>query len=1061
MMTRAMGWLACILLGTSLCAQPISPVRVHALSCEHLIDSVGIGTATPRLSWKLRSTRRGEFQKAYQVQAASSRLKLESADPDLWDSGKVVSDQSVLVPWAGSRLASRLRVYWRVRIWDKGDQLSDWSEPATFELGLLDAPNEWKGQWITADLPRYDIEHAALSNAFWINAGTAADQAVAVRTVLELPTNVIRHAELRAVGDGLVTIHVNGHAIRQGSSSRTAPLQADITPMLAAGRNVIAIMSAAVRNAVRRDRGERGRNAIIAHATIEFTNGNRLELDTDDSWKGANAPTNDWFTPDFEDSEWEAAMALGRYQEQPSRYVDCTIGPGRYLRKDFNVNRTVIRARLYATALGVYEVTLNGQRIGNGRLDPGWTDYNKRVMVQTFDVTGLLLPGSNTLEAILADGWYAGRVGWMGLAQYGNRPAFAAQLEITYADGLVQVLATDDSWKGGPGEVVGSDFQWGEIIDARRGANWDQPYFEDSGWAPVIVEDHVCKLDPQRGPPVRAVLELDPKTITRRGASWMVDFGQNLVGHVRLAAHGPSGTTIILRHAETLDVDGSLYTENLRPALSTDTFILRGEGREVFEPRFTFHGFRYVEVTGYPGQLTAQDLKGIVVASDTPMIGTWECSDPALNQLYSNILWGQRGNFLSVPTDCPQRDERMGWMGDALVFAPTAVRNANVAGFFHKWMVDVNDAQGPAGDFPNYAPRVAQPQPGWPVWGDAGIVVPWVLYTAYGDLAFLADNYTNMARWLEFNVDRSTDLRLTGGVGDHLAPVRTPVDLVDTAYFANSADIVARAAALLGKPEDAAKYEALHQKIVSAFRDSFLSPAGELKGDTQTAYILALMFDLLPEDLREEAARRLADKVEQTGHLTTGFVGVGLICPALTGIGRSDLAWQLVLNDDYPSWLFSVKNGATTIWERWDGWTPEKGFQNSAMNSFNHYSLGSVGAWLYSDAAGIQLHEVHPGYKHFALRPQFTSRLAWVKSSIDSPYGLISSHWHVENEDLVYEVTVPPNTTAELILPVPPNQVRESGTVLAGGEDPMTALPLAAGTYQFVLPRALINRAGR
>ena len=692
-------------------------------------------------------------------------------------------------------------------------------------------------------------------------------------------------------------------------------------------------------------------------------------------------------------------------------------------------------------------------------------------MIQTYDVTSLLVAGENTVGAVLGDGWYAGRLGWMGLAQYGSRPVFNAQLEITYADGTQDIIATDNSWQAGPGEILGSDAQWGEVIDARKAVpDWNQPSFtssspRDSGagrgprrgaalqsaerelsassprpspplrgregdtaddsieqWTNAIIEQHDIALVPQLGPPVRRLLELAPQKITRRGDTWMVDFGQNLVGCVRLAARGPADATITLRHAEMLNADGSLYTENLRPALATDTFILRGAPeRETFEPHFTFHGFRYVEITGYPGTLTADALRAIVVGSDTPSTGTFECSNPDLNRLYENIVWGQRGNFLSVPTDCPQRDERMGWMGDAQVFAPTAARNADVAAFFAKWLVDVDDGQGSNGDYADVSPRVARTQPAMPVWGDAGVVIPWVMYTAYGDRAFLADNYPFMVRWVEFSLRRSTNLILSGGVGDHLAPQRTPADVVDTAYFANSAHLVARAAALLGKTDDAARYDKLFHDIADAFNQAFVSTNGIVKGNTQTAYLLALQFELLPENLRAVAARRLVEDVEQNGHLTTGFVGVGLICPTLTQIGRSDLAWQLVLTNTYPSWLFSVKNGATTIWERWDGWTPEHGFQDSAMNSFNHYSLGSVGAWFYSGAAGIQPDESNPGYKHFSLNPQFTTRLSRVKASLDSPYGLISSDWQIGNDQILYEVTIPPNTTATLTLPIPPS----------------------------------------
>jgi alpha-L-rhamnosidase len=1044
----------CVIL--SLHAETSSPVQVDALTCEHLVNPMGIGNQQPRLSWKLRSTRTGEVQTAWQIHAATSVASLKSSSPDLWDSGKISSDQSVLVPWAGKPLGSRSQVFWQVRIWDKNGEASAWSSTASFELGLLDAASEWKGKWITADLPRYDIEQSTLEKASWINAGSTATQAAAVRFVVELPSDaVIRNATIDAAADGLATIYVNGHATKQGPTSLTAPLHAEVWGELKPGKNIIAIGSAPVRNAIRRDRGQTGRNAIAATGVIELKDGRRIEFNTDGSWKAASAAGTDWAATNFDDSGWAAATVIAPYSAQPSRYWGGTVGPGRYLLKDFAARKPIAKARLYATALGVYEASINGQRVSDDLLAPGWTDYTKRVMVQTYDVTKLVRRGANALGAVLGDGWYAGRLGWMGLAQYSTTPAFSAQLEITYADGTTDVIATDNSWKAGAGEIVGSDDQWGEIDDAEKAVkNWNQPNFGSSSWANASEQEHSIALVPQLGPPVRKLMELAPQKITRRGETWIVDFGQNLVGHVRLMARGSAGNTITVRHAETIDSDGALYTENLRTALATDKFTLAGKGRETLEPHFTFHGFRYAEISGYPGTLRANDLRAIVVGSDNPPTGTFESSNADLNRLYQNIVWSQRGNFLSVPTDCPQRDERLGWMGDAQVFAPTAARNADVAAFFTKWLVDVNDGQSTNGDFADVSPRVSRPQPAMPVWGDAGIIIPWVMYKTYGDKAFLADNFPHMARWVEYSEQRALHppansfggprggsssyagrLILSGGVGDHLAPVRTPTEVVDTAYFAHSAELVAKAAALLGKTDDAAKYNKLFHDITDTFNQVFVSTNGTIQGDTQTGYILALQFGLLPENLRAAAAQRLADDVARRGHVSGGFVGNGLICPTLTQIGRSDLAWELVLTNTYPSWLFSVKNGATTIWERWDGWTPEHGFQDSSMNSFNHYSLGSVGTWLYSGAAGIRPDDASPGYKHFILAPQFTTRLAHVKATFDSPYGVIASGWQVERDQIVYDVKIPPNSSATLELP---------------GRSPA---PLSAGSYHFSIPR--------
>ncbi len=1079
-----------------------SPVRLDSLTTEHEKNPLGIGVTQPRLSWKIISTRPGEVQTAYQVRAAATAANLAADKADLWDSGKVASDQSVLVPWGGKTLGSRAQVFWQVRTWDKAGQPSPWSSTASFELGLLDAANDWKGQWITVPLPHFDIEEVPLAKANWISAGSASNQAAAVRFVLNLPEDAkIRGATIDAIADGVVSLYANGKATLQGPTSHAAPFHADFGQNLQPGKNIITLGAAAVHFANTSER-----NAIAAHGVVELENGTRIEFNTDGTWKafafpptpprGAAPPvpgvTNVWFRPDFDDSAWAPATVFGLYTAAPLAGDNSSaLGPGRYLRKTFTVKGPVAQARLYSTALGTYEAQLNGQPVNDHQLDPGFTDYYHRVMVQTTDVTKLLIPGKNAVGAILSDGWFAGRLGWMGLAQFksvSDHPLFKAQLEITYVDGTTDTIATDGTWLGGPGEILGSDEQLGEVIDARKAVAWSLPTLDDSGWHMADIEGILgIALDPQIGPPVRKLMELAPKKITRQGNVWLVDFGQNMVGHVRLSARGPAGATIEVTHGEMLNPDGTLFQENLRAAISLDQFILKGGAAlETFEPKFTFHGFRYAAITGFPGELTADNIRGVVVGSDNLATGGWESSDKDLNQLFSNIVWGQRGNFLSVPTDCPQRDERLGWMGDAQVFSATAARNADVAGFFAKWMKDVNDAQNARGAYSTVAPRANQTD-AFPVWGDAGVIVPWVMYNAYGDKKFLADNYDHMARWVDYLTNQSASCIVSiRGVGDHLAPATTPDSIMDTAYYANSADIVAKSAALLGKTEDAAKYRQLHENIAAAFASNFIkddgsitapggagrgraggfpgaAPAGPSNG-TQTAFLLALKFNLVPKSLRPLVAQHLVADVEKNEHLTTGFVGSGQLCPALTDIGRSDLAWKLVLTDTYPSWLFSVKNGATTMWERWDAWTPEKGFQASSMNSFNHYSFGAVGYWFYAGAAGIKLDDASPGYKHFLLQPQMTNRLNYVKTSLDSPYGLISSHWHFEGDQLVYDATVPPNSSATLTLPAPAASIRESGQTVAttlldkaASNASSTVINLPAGTYHFAFPKQWVK----
>ena len=1102
-------------LGCAVSPGNVSPVRVTALTCEHLVDPVGIGAAQPRLSWKLASDSADEVQTAYQIRAASSGSGLADDQPDLWDSGKVVSDQSVLVRWGGKALSSRARVHWEVRVWDRDGNRTAWSAPASVELGLLDSATEWKGKWITADLPRYDIDQAPLAHAMWINGGSQATQGAGIRLELTLPADArIRSAIIDAAADGLISLYVNDRPTLQGSSAHTAPFHADFGQQLVAGRNVIAVGSLAVRLY----RGAARPNAIAAHGAIDLEDGRRIEFNTDGSWKAGivdspipgargGAPSvmppgqARWFARDFADSSWSAATVLGPYDAADLvRSADPTIGPGRYLRRNFTVKGPVERARLYATALGVYEASINGMPVSADQLAPGWTDYFKRVMVQTYDVTKRLQEGrTNTLAALLGDGWFAGRLGWMGPTQYakiGGRPDFSAQLEISYADGSTDTIATDGTWKAGSGEVVGSDQQLGEILDARRAAGWDTPLFDDSAWVPAAVDRHDgIELDPQAGPPVRKLMELAPQRISRMGDMWVVDFGQNMVGHVRITATGPAGTTLQVLHGETLNADGTVYNENLRQAISFDSFILAGTGTpETLEPHFTFHGFRYAQITGYPGELAAEDIRGVVVGSDTPDTGTIVTSNAELNRFISNIRWSQRGNFLSVPTDCPQRDERMGWMGDAQVFAPTAAYNADVAAFFAKWMVDVDDGQlasGPgAGAFCETSPRVNNDRPGYAIWNDAGVIIPWVMYATYGDRGFLETGYDHMARWVDYCQRTYPTLIETGGVGDNLSPltgrgaplaaggtadgargrsggapaaaagrvpgafgaINSTTSVLDTAYFAHSAQIVAKAAALLGKGADAAKYDKLFHDIDEAFLRAYVHDDGSMVAGTQSTYVVALAFGLIPERLHDAVARHLVDDVTARGHLTTGFVGVGFLNPTLTSLGRSDLAYQLLLTDTFPSWLYTVKQGATTIWERWDGYTPERGFQASSMNSFNHYSLGSVGKWLYAGAGGIGVDEEHPGFKHFHLRPQFSTKLASFKATFDSPYGPITSYWRTEGGQMVYDATVPPNASADLTLPVPSREVQGPGVKLESGEGDTTRCDLQAGHYHFSFP---------
>ncbi len=803
-------------------------------------------------------------------------------------------------------------------------------------------------------------------------------------------------------------------------------------------------------------------------------------------WDGAGNPSPYscpavFETSLLERSDWEGTwISAGKGpagdMEPPSgeEYDDLANGlaPSPYLRKEFPLHKPVRRARLYTTARGVYELYLNGNRIGEDVLAPGWTDYDRRVQYQTYDIKPLLAEGPNALGAVLGDGWFAGFVGFDPKhrgALYGPRPQLLAQLNVEYEDGTTESLATDGSWSCSTGPILFSDLLMGESYDARREMpGWAGLGFDDSGWYEVEAEeigDTNLVAQPDEG--VRVIEELEAKTVTEpESGHYVFDLGRNMVGWVRLEVEGEAGTKVTLRHAEALNPDGTVYTTNLRSARATDNYVLGGGGEEVYEPRFTFHGFRYVEVTGYPGEPPLGAVTGRVVHSATPPSGSFECSSPMVNKLQENIVWGQRGNFLSVPTDCPQRDERLGWTGDAQVFVRTAAFNMDVATFFEKWMADVEDAQSPEGAFPDVAPLLSGSglidlRWGAPAWGDAGVIVPWTIYRTYDDTRIVERHYDAMARWMEYLYEANPDLirknRMGNNYGDWLSPKGdlTPKDLLATAYWAYDAKLMAEMAGATGRNEDAREYRDLHENIKAAFEEAYVSPDGRIKGDTQTGYLLALHMELLPEDLRSSAAEHLVRTIEREDwHLTTGFAGVGYLCPVLTEAGYTEVAYRLLENETYPSWGYTLKNGATTIWERWDGWTEENGFQSPNMNSFNHYSLGSVGEWLYRYVAGIDLGE--PGYGRIVIRPRPGGSLTHARADYDSVRGRISSSWRIEDGRFVLQVLIPPNAKATVHMPST-DDVSEGGGPLDEADgveflragDGETVLYVGSGRYEF------------
>ncbi|WP_158827572.1 glycoside hydrolase family 78 protein [Mucilaginibacter lacusdianchii] len=705
-------------------------------------------------------------------------------------------------------------------------------------------------------------------------------------------------------------------------------------------------------------------------------------------------------------------------------------------RKEFKLQKSIKSAMLYITAKGLYEARINGKRVSDNYLAPGWTSYNKHLQYQVYNVTADLNKGPNAIGVILGDGWYKGRVAFNDRHNfYGDTRALLMQLKVTYTDGSSEVIKTDNSWKYAYGPIQASSIYDGEIYDARlEKTGWDAAaYAEDKNWANVrSIDKGKEELISMSGPPVTEHEVFKPMKIfkTPKG-ELVVDFGQNLVGWVVLKAQGPVGTKIKLSHAEVLDKAGNFYTANLRSAKQQNTYILKAGPEQVFKPHFTFQGFRYVKVEGYPRELKAEDLTAVALYSDMAPTGKFSTSNALLNQLQHNIQWGQKGNFVDLPTDCPQRDERLGWTGDAQVFFNTAAYNMDVAGFFTKWLKDVKADQLPNGSVPFVVPNVLNASDaGSAGWGDVATVIPWNLYTVYGDKQILETQYGSMKAWVDYITSVAKNNLWNSGshFGDWLfyrpdddndgRAAVTDKYMIAQSFYANSTQLLINAAGVLGKMDDVQKYTALLQNIKNAYVKEYLTANGRLVSNTQTAYVLALQFDMLPENLRQQAAERLVANIRDYGnHLTTGFLGTPYLCHVLSKYGFNDVAYDLLLQETYPSWLYPVKMGATTIWERWDGLKPDGSFQTISMNSFNHYSYGAIGDWMYKNITGINPGASSSGYKNIIIAPKPGGKLTHATAELETVYGAIKSSWTMDNGLFKLNVSVPCNTTAIVILP--------------------------------------------
>ncbi|HTU46395.1 MAG TPA: family 78 glycoside hydrolase catalytic domain [Bryobacteraceae bacterium] len=1039
---------------------------VH-LRCEYLENPLGIDAAHPNLSWQSDSTERNWRQAAYQILVATTPEALRSGKPDVWNSGKQASGESVGIAYAGPALESRHRYYWAVRAWDQHGRVSQSDEPAWWEMGLLHH-EDWNAQWISWNNPRSQTE---LADVRWIwvpgqNALATLPQTIAdFRLPFDLPQKP-QSAVLYVVARGNFNAKVNGRESGSKKSWNEFDRE-DIGDELAAGANSIQITVTVPPPQVFSPQQPAAKTvpaALAAVLELTYADGTLERIPTGASAQAGCGPlcahSNGWEAHLQNGPEWKPADVVGslddrRFGDNPAPLPQ----PASLLRHEFALSKTVQTARLYVTALGSYRMFLNGARVGHDVLTPDFTDYRKRVLYQTYDVTPLLVNGPNVIGAMLGDGWFASALTWVGHHYFFLPPPtrLLAQLDLTYADGTRDTISTGSSWKAAQSPILRSEIYAGEVYDARlEQPGWDKSGFDDTHWTPAVVSDPPPTApSSQMSTPVQVTKTLKPESIiTLANDVYVFDMGQNMVGWVSLKVKGAAGTRVRLRFAEILNPDRTIYRANLRNADATDTYTLRGGAEETFTPHFTFHGFRYVEVTGYPGQPTLDSLSGEVLTSvPGDPVAQLTTSSTLVNKMWSIGIWGQRGNFLSVPTDCPQRDERLGWMADAAVFWRTGSYNFDIAAFSEKWMRDVVDAQTPAGAFTNVAPNVLpDATEGAPGWGDAGVIVPWTTWVQYGDTAIVRRSWDAMQHWMSFIQSANPDFIRRNKVGpdfaDWLAPDRTtPKDLVDTAYWALIADMMSQMAHAVGKEDEARKYSAVFDNIRTAFQKQYIKENGDIASGSQTSYVLALYVKLAPKELEQVMTDKLVNAIEaRDWHVSTGFLGTPFLLFTLAEHGRADVAYRLLLNETYPSWGYMLSKGATTWWERWNGDTGDP-----SMNSFNHYAFGSVLAWVYRSVAGIDT-APGSGFHEIVIHPRLDAHISSVRAQYASMYGLIKTEWNgAPDGPFSMRVTIPANTSATVFLPqIPQAKVTEAGKrIRARAQEGSFVLRIGSGSYDF------------